>query len=280
MTDNISEPVKVGETFRLTLHSQNATTRTDNSFDFKVDLKDIEGDIVRCAVSKVRYPPPATYTSRRLWFADGNTFFKTYTYPQTNPPGQKVNDYETLYAKYGNNNFMYMYYPLRNIYMRLFWNSTASGIVRQTLFSVSLDGVNWSGNGNLSNFGMVISTDYSGAASVPFDFYEIDINTLPVGTNMQNINCPQLKAAMSYDTTTNNISDVIGNIVRDANSNPYVVNDNTNRIVDEHLCHELSGSALRAMPTINLSFSRVATPTIHELVVMPWFVELEFFKVV
>lgn len=272
------EPVKVGETFKLLLHSQNASTSANNSFNFKVNLKEIEGDVVRCAVKKVRYPAPATYISRRLWLADGNTFFKTLTDTQTNPPGQKVNDYETLLAKYGLNNYLYMYYPFRNIYMRLFWNNITSAIVRQTIFSVSLDGVNWSAGGNLSNFGMVINVDWSGAASIPFDFYEIDVANLPVGTNLQNIHCPELRASMSYDTTTKSTSDIIGNICSVANFNPYVVNDITYQIKDEEVCHELSGNGLRAMTDLNIYFSRVATPYVREPVVMPWSLELNFFN--
>lgn len=276
MTD--IEPVKIGSTYKVVLHSQNARASANNSFNFSVNLKDIEGDVVRCAVKKVRYPAPATYTSRRLWLADGNTFFKTLTDTQTNPPGQKVNDYETLLAKYGLNNYMYMYYPLRNIYMRLFWNATVSSIVRQTVFSVSLDGVNWSAGGNLSNFGMVLNTDWSGAANIPFDFIEIDVGTLPVGTNLQNIHCPELRASMSFDTTTKSTTDIIGNICRCDNFNPYVVNDYTYQIKDDEVCHELSGNGLRALTNLNISFSRVNTPTVKEPVIMPWTLELNFFN--
>jgi hypothetical protein len=244
--------------------------RTDNSFNFKINLKELEGDVVRCAVKKVRYPAPATYTARRLFFADGNTFF--------NSGIGGANDYNTLFAKYGLNNFMYMYYPFRNIYMRLFWNNTTSAIVRQTIFSVSLDGVNWSAGGNLSNFGMVINTDWSGTALVPFDFLEIDVATLPVGTNLQNIHCPELRASMSYDTTTKTTTDIITNIVRDADFNPYVVNDNSYKIKEQELCHELSGNGLRALTDLNIYFSRVATPYVREPVVMPWSLELNFFN--
>ena len=270
MTDTI-EPVKIGSTYKLTLRSMTATPIPNNTFRFDVDMKDIEGDVVRCAVKKVRHPAPATYISRRLFLADGNTFFNSGIGGQ--------NDYNELYAKYGQNNYLYMYYPFRNIYIRLFWNNITSAIVRQTIFSVSLDGVNWSAGGNLSNFGMVIGVDYSGGATVPFNFFEIDVATLPVGTNLQNIHIPQLKASMSYETINRGYTDIIGNIAKDANSNPYVVNDATFRVKDNDCGTEVSGTLLRSMKTLDVYFSRVDTPTVKEMVVLPWFLELIFYTI-
>ena len=266
-----TEVIKVGDCYKLTLHSNSATMRTDNSFNFNINMSDIEGDVLRCGVKKVRFPAPATYTSRRLFFADGNTFFTSGIGGQ--------NDYDALYAKYGQNNFMYMYYPSRNIYIRLFWNNITSAIVRQTIFSVSLDGVNWSAGGNLSNFGMVIGVDYSGSANVPFNFFEIDIATLPVGTYLQNIHCTQLRASSSYDTSSGTTTDIIGNIGKDANSNAYVVNDLTFAIHDKDCSNEVSGTLLRGIKSLDIHFSRVATPTVKEMVVMPWYLEILFNKV-
>jgi hypothetical protein len=105
-----------------------------------------------------------------------------------------------------------------------------------------------------------------------------DIATLPVGTNLQNIHCPELRASMSYDTTTKTTTDIITNIVRDADFNPYVVNDNSYKIKEQELCHELSGNGLRALTDLNIYFSRVATPYVREPVVMPWSLELNFFN--
>lgn len=248
--------------------------RPDNTFDFSVNLKEIEGDVVRCAVRKVRYPAPATYIPRRLWFADGNTWKNSFT-----DPLGRVNDYNSLLAKYGLNAWMYLYYPTKNMYLRILWNNTENAQVRQTLFSLSVDGVNWSGSTTATGIGLVINVDFSGGGSIPFDCFEIDITTLPVGTNLQNIHCPELRASMSYDTTTKTTTDVIGNIVRDADFNPYVVNDNTYKIKDQQLCHELSGNGLRTLTDLNVFFSRVATPYVREPVAMPWFIELNFFKV-
>jgi hypothetical protein len=270
MTDT-NDAIKVGDIYKLTLHSQNAVVIPNNTFRFNVDMSDIEGEIVRCAVKKVRYPAPATYTSRRLFLADGNTFFNSGIGGQ--------NDYADLYAKYGQNNFMYMYYPSRNIYIRLFWNNITSAIVRQTIFSVSLDGVNWSANGNLSNFGMVIGVDYSGSANVPFNFFEIDVATLPVGTNLQNIHIPQLSFSQSYDSTSKGYTDIIGNICRCDNFNPYVVNDYTYSVHDRDCNHEISGTSLRGMKTLDVYFSRVDSPTVKEQVVMPWYLEIVFYTI-
>lgn len=269
MTDTQeTEPIKIGKFYKLCLHSNSATMSTDNSFNFNINMSDIEGDVLRCGVKKVRFPAPATYTSRRLFFADGNTFFNSGIGGQ--------NDYNELYAKYGQNNYMYMYYPFRNIYIRLFWNNITSAIVRQTIFSVSVDGVNWSAGGNLSTFGMVIGVDYSGSANVPFNFFEIDVATLPVGTNLQNIHCPQLRASSSYDTTSRTTTDIIGNIGKDANSNPYVVNDLTFAIHDKDCNNEVSGNALRSLRSMDIYFSRVNTPTVKEPILMPWYLEIIF----
>lgn len=262
------KPIKVDDCFKLVLHSQNATMRTDNSFNFNVNLKEIEGDIVRCAVKKVRYPAPATYIPRRLWFADGNTFFPSYTTGQ-------VNDYTTVFNKYGINTWVYFYIPSRNVYARLIWNNITSSIVRQTFFSSSVDGVNWTSTGYASTNNI----PYSGGGSAPTDCYEIDITTQPVGTKLQNIHCPELKPSMSYDTTTKDITNIIGNICPCQNFNPYVVNDYTYQIKDEEVCNELSASYVRGITNLNIFFSRVATPYVKEPVVMPWLLEIDFFSV-
>jgi hypothetical protein len=248
--------------------------RTDNSFNFKINLKDLEGDVVRCAVKKVRYPAPATYIARRLWFADGNTWKNSFTDPLNRVP----NDYNNLLAKYGLNTWIYTYYPRTNIYIRFYWNITENVQVRQTLFSTSLDGVNWLAQGVLSSFGLSEAVHFSGSGGIPFDCFEIDIATLPVGTNLQNIHCPELRASMSYDSTTKTTTDIITNIVRDADFNPYVVNDNSYKIKEQELCHELSGNGLRALTDLNIYFSRVATPYVREPVVMPWSLEVNFFN--
>jgi len=270
MTDT-TEPIKVGECYKLTLHSQNGVLTNDGSFRFNVNMKDIEGQVLRCGVKKVRFPPPATYTSRRLWFADGNTWKNTFTDPQG-----KVNDYNTLFAKYGLNNFVYVYYPFRNMYLRWYWTITENAQIRQTVFSTSVDGVNWTANGNLAPLGLLLGVDWSGTGSVPFDCYEIDITTLPVGTNIQNIHCPQLKASSSFDTTTKTNTDIIGNVCTCENSNPYVVNDLTFAIHNTDCNNEVSGGALRSMRTMDIYFSRVDTPTVKETVVMPWYLEIIF----
>lgn len=278
------KPTKLGDVYKLIINSNRASpngVQLDtgrNSFKFNVNFSEMTGDVVRCAVKEVIYPPPATYIPRRLWFADGNTFFKTYTDPQTNPAGQKVNDYETLFTKYGINNFMYMYYPARNIYMRLFWNNIASGIVRQTLFSVSTDGINWSGNGNLSNFGMVFNVEWSGAASVPFDFYEIDTTITPRGNYVQNIHCPQLTASRSYTTTTQTPTDIIGHVNQVSGlTNPYTLYDVSTHLYQRDLGNEILGETLRGTTSIDIYFTRVATPTVKEFVPLPWSIELAFY---
>lgn len=393
------EPIKVGETFKLLLHSQNATMRTENIFNFDVNLKDIEGDVVRCAVSKVRYPAPATYIPRRIWLASGHIWLKShldlvtpprqpndydnllakyglnnwfYLYyptlnlyirmqlrdtasvqirqvtfavsqdgvnwvagamasfglqewvhfsagalvpfdcieidtvtpqfskalpssyiqrrmwfagsntwkPSTTPVGQ-LNSYDALFAKYNINTWIYFYYPFRNQYIRIRFNSAESASIRNTSFAISTDdGINWTPAGTTANMpNWVSGTDFSGNPDVGINLFEIDMNSLPFGTLMQNIHCPELRPSMSHDTTTKDTTDIIGNIVRDANGNPFVVNDNTYQIKEEEICHELSGNGLRAMRNINVSFSRVATPTVREAVTMPWFVEVDLFKV-
>lgn len=270
MTETI-EPIKVGECFKLILHSQNGTMRTDNSFNFNVNLKEIEGDVVRCAVRKVRYPAPASYISRRLWFADGNTWKNSAT-------GANVNDYDALLAKYGLYNPIYLYHPRKAMYFRIIFNSAENSQVRNTGFSSSLDGINWSAYTSASGIGLENGIDFWGAPSVYIDCYEIDITTTPIGTNLQNIHCPGLRASMSFDTTTKSTTDIIGNIVK-SNANSYVVNDCTYQVKDHEVCHEISGSGLRAMSSLNIYFSRVATPYVKEPIVMPWSVELFFFKV-
>lgn len=111
--------------------------------------------------------PSPKYTARRLWFHNwtnhGNTFFPSSTVGQSN-------DYNTLYAKYGQSNWMYFYVPSVSVYARLFWNEHANSDVRQTWFSSSTDGVNWSAITSPSNIGIPLSTN----ASVPCDFYEIE----------------------------------------------------------------------------------------------------------
>lgn len=273
MSESI-KPIKVDDCFKLALHSQNATMRTDNSFNFNVNLKEIQGDIVRCAVKKVRYPAPATYISRRLWFADGNTWKNSFT-----DPLGRVNDYNNLLTKYGLNVWIYLYYPSKNIYLRLLWNNTENTQVRQTIFSSSLDGINWSGNTTATGIGLVAGVDFSGGASAFFDCYEIDITTQPVGTRLQNIHCPELKPSMSYDTTTKGTTDIIGNICPGQSFNSYVVNDYTYQIKDEEVCNELSASYVRGITNLNIFFSRIATPYVKEPIIMPWMLEIDFFSV-
>lgn len=116
--------------------------------------------------------PSPQYTARRLWFGNatgrGNTFFTRYTVGQSN-------DYNTLYDKYGQSNWMYFYVPSVSVYARLYWTNTTSSIVRQTIFSSSTDGVNWSANNSPSDIGI----PYSGGATVPCDFYEITRDVSP-----------------------------------------------------------------------------------------------------
>lgn len=272
------KPEKVGDCYKLVLRSMQGTTMPDNSYRFNVDLKDIEGERVRCALKKVRHPPPATYITRRLWLADGNTWKNSFTDPQG-----KVNDYNALLSKYGLNVWIYLYYPTRNIYLRILWNNTENASIRQTLFSSSLDGINWSGSTTATNIGLIINVDWSGGALIPFDCYEIDITTTPAGLRMQNIHCPQLKASYSYDSTTRTTTDIIGHIGNNQNFNPYVMNDATYNAHDTDCANEISGDVLRGTSTLDISFSRVNTPTVKENVpnVMPflWFIELVFYNV-
>ena len=270
-----TEPVKVGDNFKLTLRSQDAISMPDNSFNFNVNLKEVEcpkGEVIRCGVKKVMFPPPATYTSRRLWFADGNTWKNSFTDPQG-----KVNDYNTLFAKYGVNNWVYVYYPSKNMYVRWYWTATENTQIRQTIFSTSIDGVNWSAGGNLTPIGLLLNFDWSGTGAIPFDCYEIDVATLPVGTNIQNIHCPQLNAYKSFDTSTKLPCDIIGNIVKADNN--YVTNDATFSIHDIDCANEVDGNTLRGLRSLNVYFSRVASPTTKENVVMPWSLELMFYAV-
>ena len=274
MTDKASKTESIGDIHRLVLRSKDATINADNSFNFNVSFKDIDGDVVRCGLKKVIYPPPATYTPRRLYFADGNSWKNSFTDPQG-----KVNDYNTLFAKYGLNNWVYVYYPSKNMYLRWYWTATENTQIRQTIFSASVDGVNWSAGGNLTPLGLLLNFDWSGTGSIPFDCYEIDITTLPLGTSLQNIHCPQLKASSSYDTTTKTNTDIIGHICTCENSNPYVVNDLTFAIHEKDCNNEVSGNALRALRSLDIYFSRVNTPTVKENVVMPWYLEIIFNKV-
>lgn len=273
MTTTI-QPTKVGECYELILNSKNAVAMADNSFKFDVNLQDIDGDIVRCGVKKVMYPPPATYISRRLWFADGNTWKNTFTDPQG-----KVNDYNTLFAKYGLNNWVYVYYPSKNMYVRWYWTATENTQIRQTIFSTSVDGVNWSAGGNLTPIGLLLNFDWSGTGSIPFDCYEIDVATLPVGTNLQNIHIPQLTPWRSWDTVKQGATDIMSSIVKDGYSNSYVTNDLTMSLKDTDVRNEVAGSSLRAMRTLNVYFSRVNTPTVKEPVALPWSLKLGLYAV-
>jgi hypothetical protein len=273
MTTTI-EPTKVGEYYRVILNSQNATMNADNSFKFDVNFKDIDGDVIRCGVKKVVYPPPATYITRRLWFADGNSWKNSFTDPQG-----KVNDYDALFAKYGVNNWVYVYYPLKNMYVRWFWTVTENTQIRQTVFSTSVDGVNWSSNSNLTPIGLLINVDWSGTGSVPFDCYEIDITTLPFGTNLQNIHIPQLTPWRSWDTIKQGTTDILSSIVKDGNANSYVSNDLTISVKDTDVRNEVNGSSLRTMRNMTVYFSRVATPTVKEPVVMPWSLVIDMYAV-
>lgn len=272
------QPEKVGDCYKLVLRSMQGTTMPDNSYRFNVNLKDIEGERVRCALKKVRHPPPATYIIRRLWFADGNTWKNSVTDSQG-----KVNDYNALLAKYGLNVWIYLYYPNKNMYLRILWNNTENASIRQTLFSSSLDGINWSGSTTATNIGLIINVDWSGGALIPFDCYEIDITTQPAGLRMQNIHCPQLKASYSFDSTTRTTTDIIGHIGNNQNFNPYVMNDATYNVHDTDCGNEISGDVLRATSTLDISFSRVNTPTVKENVpnVMPftWLIELSLYSV-
>lgn len=254
-----------------------ATAMPNNTYRFNVNLKDVEGERVRCALKKVRHPPPATYISRRLWFADGNTWKNSAT-------GSNVNDYDSLLSKYGLYNSIYLFYPKKTMYLRIIFNISENTQVRNTSFSSSLDGVNWSAYTSATGIGLVSGVDFwGGPGSVPFDCYEIDKLTQPVGTFMQNIHCPQLKASCSYDSITNTTTDIIGHIGNNQNFNPYVMNDATYNVHDTDCANEISGDVLRATSTLDISFSRVSTPTIKENVpnVMPfiWLIELSLYSV-
>lgn len=279
MTDTTEalKPVKVGDCYKMILRSMNGTEAPDNSWNFNVNLKDIEGETVRCGVKKVRYPAPATYIARRLWFANGNTWKNSFS-----DSFGRVNDFNNLLAKYGINSWIYVFYPRQNMYIRFFWNNIENAQVRQTWFSTSLDGVNWLAQGNLSNFGLSEAVHFSGSGLIPFDCFEIDITTAPRGTMMQNIHCPQLKASQSFDTVTQTNTDIIGHIGNTQNFNPYVVNDATYSVHDNDCANEISGSALRSLTTLNVYFSRVATPAVKEKVSSPWgtwALELAFYPV-
>lgn len=263
----VSKPVKVGDCYKLILNSKDATQMADNTFKFDVNMKDLEGDVIRCALKKVVYPPPATYTPRRLWFAyaspNGNTWFPSSTVGQ-------VNDYNTLYAKYGINNKMYFYVPSTNTYARLYWTNLANATIRGCWISSSIDGVNWTADGNEANNGI----PGSNSGNVPCDLYEIDITTQPMGTRLQNIHCPQLKTSRSYDSTTRENTNIIGNIGNNQNFNQYVQNDITYKVKDDDCANEVSGSMLRGLTSLDIYFSRVATPTVKETVALPWSIEL------
>lgn len=256
------EPTKVGDCFKLVLRSAQAVTLPDNSFRFNVNLKDIDGETVRCALNKVQNPAPATYISRRLWQAEGNTWKNSFTDPQG-----KVNDYNNLLAKYGLNTWIYLYYPRMDMYIRILWNNTENASVRQSLFSRSFDGINWSANSGLSALGLSEAVHYSGSGAIPFDVFEIDITTAPKGTQLQNIHCPQLRASSSFDTMTKAPTDIIGNI----SNNFYVYNDVSYQVKDDDCANEVSGSTLRGLTSLDIYFSRVNTPTVKESPpVMPW----------
>lgn len=109
-------------------------------------------------------PLSPKYTPRRLWFADGNTFFPSNV-------GGNSNDYTALYNKYGQNSWMYFYVPSVNVFARLYWNNITSSIVRQTWFSSSSNGgLTWSADSNASGIGI----PYSGGATIPCNFFEVE----------------------------------------------------------------------------------------------------------
>ena len=261
------EPTVSGDCNKVLLSSTNAIAMPDNSFRFNVNLEKIQGENVRCAVKKVQYPPPATYISRRLWFANANTWKNSVT-------GSQVNDYNDLLAKYGLYVWIYLYYPKKNMYLRILFNNAENTQVRSTSVSSSIDGVNWSATTSHNGIGLSVGVDYSSGASIPFDCYEIDITTQPMGTRLQNIHCPQLKASRSYDSTTRENTDIIGNIGNNQNFNQYVQNDITYKVKDDDCANEVSGSMLRGLTSLDIYFSRVATPTVKETVALPWSIEL------
>lgn len=274
-SETTNKLLKVGDCCKLLLDSKNAVVMPDNSFRFNVNLKDIDGQTVRCDVKKVIYPTQGTYIARRLWFAYDNTFKNTYTDAQA-PVNTKVNDYNSLLAKYGLYAWIYLYYPKKNMYLRIQWNITQNASINNTWFSTSTDGVNWTGNSGASGIGLVLNEDIHGSAGVPFDCYEIDKTTLPYGTFIQNIHCPQLKMSNSVSTSTNTSTDIIGNVPV---SSLYLPNDVSYRSKYTDCGQEINGSMLKALTFLDISFSRVNTPTTKETVVMPWSLELVFYQV-
>lgn len=273
------EPVKVGDCYKLILNHQEATAMPDGSFRFDVNMKDISGDIIRCALKKVLYPPPATYIKRRMWFADGNTWKNYYTDAQTTPPGLKVNDYNNLIAKYGYYSYIYFYYPTRNMYFRIMWNYTQNSNIHNTTFSSSIDGVNWTADTSATAIGLQLNYDWHGSAGIFMDLYEIDRTTLPVGTNLQNVHIPELTMSRSWDTSKNGATDIIGHICKSGDANNYVTNDLTFTVQDTDVRNEVAGSSLRTIRTLSVYFSRVNSPTVKEPLVMPWSITLDLYAV-
>lgn len=269
----------VEQCFKVLLSSANATPMADGSFRFdNVNLQGVQGDTVRCAVKNIVYPPPATYISRRLWLTNNNTFVNAYT--NTLPPvGQRVNDFDTLFAKYGLNNWVYLYYPKKNMYVRLYYNNIFSETLRQTRYSTSTDGVNWSAESNATTIGLLQDVDWAVDASIPFDCYEIDITITPVGTNLQNVHIPEMAMWRSWSSTTKGTTDIVGHIRKNMNFQPYVSNDLSMTMHDTDVTNEVSGASLRALQTMTVYFSRVATPNVKETVALPWLIELALYAV-
>lgn len=403
----MAEINKIGNCFKVVLRSPNATVLPDGTHRYDVNLKDIEGETLRCVLSKVRHPAPASYTPRRLWLASGHVwlnshldgqaiprqpndynnmlakyglstnFFGYYprlnlyfrmsfgtaataqirqvsfavsqdginwvggsmtsfglqegvdfsagavqtapfdfieidiqsprlspSIPNTIPPSYiyrrmwfasgntwkpaatpvgSFNSYDSLLQKYGINTWIYMYYPFRNHFVRIRFNSPENASIRNTTFSRSADnGANWTTGGTSESIGWVTGVDFSGNPNVGIDLWEIDMGTLPFGTLMQNIHCPQLKASSSYDSVSHTTTDIIGNIGNNQNFNPYVMNDATYNIHDTDCGNEISGDTLRGLRTLDIYFSRVSTPNVKEQLPlnMPWtyLLELMFFK--
>lgn len=275
--DKEHKPTKLGDVYKLLLNSSGATQVGDNSFNFKVNFADITGDVVRCVVRSGIIPPPATYISRRLWLTNNNTFVNAHT--DTLPPvGQRVNDFNTLFAKYGTFNWIYLYYPKKSMYVRLYYNNIFSDILRQTRYSTSSDGVNWTAESNILGIGLVQDIDWSASAEIPFDCYEIDTAINPRGCYIQNIHCPNLAAMRSYSTATQTPTDIIGHVNQvSGTANPYILYDMYYHPFQSDLNNEVMGNTLRATRSLNIYFSRVATPTVKEPVLMPWSLELNFY---
>lgn len=271
MTNEPLKPSKaIGDYFKLLLKSTDATTMPDNSFRFNVDMSAVEGEDVRVAVKRVVYPAPATYIPRRMWFSSGgNTWITSYT---TSLDATRINNYNELYAKYGQTNYMYFFVPITNTFARLKWNSGLNSQIRGTAFSSSVDGVNWTADGSSAANGVPGSSN----ASVYVDIYEIDITATPVGTNIQNIHIGKLNAWRSWDTNKQNITDIIGNVVK-MNFNPYAFNDAQYEFKDYDCANEVSAIQLKNTSTLNVYFSRVDTPSVKELVALPWSLELVIF---